>query len=305
MFAEGEFPMKTLLSFLLILSLASLACGFSLDIPSRPTPGAEVTDEITVAVPKPAQSGAEASGENGTPVPLEIQLKLSFGTGDLRLSPGAEDALVQGTATYNVADFKPQVTTDGGLIEIRQGEYRFQSTNLANIVNEWDLQLGEAPMELTVSAGAYNGQYELGGLALTGLTIQDGAADVTVSFAEPNLTEMSVLRYETGASNVELIGLANAHFSTLVFNGGAGDFTLDFSGDLQRDAIATIDSGFSDLKLVIPESVNAKVTVEGAAVNVNHSSGWAQNGQTYRQASEGPLLTIIISMGAGNVTITD
>jgi len=302
--------MKTLLSFLLILTLASLACGFSVDIPSRPTPGAEVTDEITVAIPTPAQSGTEVSGENGTPVPVEIQLKLSFGAGDLRLSPGADDALVQGTATYNVADFKPVVTSEGGQVEIRQGEYRFHSTNLADIVNEWDLKLGEAPMELTVNAGAYHGTYELGGLALTGLTIKDGAADVSVSFAEPNPTEMSVLRYETGASNVELNGLANANFSTLVFNGGAGDFTLDdftldFSGDLQRDAIATIDSGFSDLKLVIPESVNAKVTVEGAAVNVNHSSGWAQDGQTYRQAGEGPLLTIIINMGAGNVTITD
>lgn len=297
--------MKILFSLLLILTLASLACGFSVDIPSRPTPGAEVTDEITVAVPKPAQGGAEAPGQNGTPVPAEIQLKLSFGAGDLHLSPGADDALVQGTATYNIADFKPVVTADGGQVEIRQGEYRFQSTNLADIVNEWDLKLGDAPMELTVNAGAYNGTYELGGLALTGLTIKDGAADVTVSFAEPNLAEMSVLRYETGASTVTLTGLANANFSTLVFNGGAGDFTLDFNGDLQRDAIATIDSGFSDLKLVIPESVNAKVTVEGAAVNVNHSSGWAQSGQAYRQAGEGPLLTIIIEMGAGNVTITD
>ncbi|MFZ5819585.1 MAG: toast rack family protein [Chloroflexota bacterium] len=297
--------MKTLLSFLLILTLATLACGFSVDIPSRPTPGAEVTDEITVAVPKPAQSGAEVSGQNGAEVPAETRLELSFGAGDLRLSPGAEDALVQGTATYNIADFKPTVTTQGGQVEIRQGEYRFQSTNLADIVNEWDLQLGDAPMELTVNAGAYNGIYELGGLALTGLTIKDGAADVSVSFAEPNLIEMSVLRYETGASNVELSGLSNANFSTLVFNGGAGDFTLDFSGDLQRDAIATVDSGFSDLKLVIPKEMNAKVTVEGAAVNVNHSSGWAQSGQTYSQAGEGPLLTVIISMGAGNVTITD
>ncbi len=297
--------MKTLLSFLLILSLASLACGFSVDLPSRPTPGAEVTDEITVAVPPSAQSGAEASGENGTPIPAEVHLKLTFGAGDLRLSPGAEDALVQGTATYNVADFKPVVTSEGGQVEIRQGEYRFQSTNLTGIVNEWDLKLGATPMELTINAGAYNGQYELGGLALTGLTIKDGAAEVSVSFAEPNPAEMSLLRYETGASKVELSGLANANFSTLVFDGGAGDFTLDFSGDLQRDAIVTIDSGFSDLKLVIPENVNAKVTLEGAAVNVNHSSGWAQSGQTYSQAGEGPLLTILINMGAGNVTITD
>lgn len=297
--------MKYLLSFLLILTLATVACGFSMTIPSRPTPGAEVTEEITVAIPEPAQSEAKAPGKTGTAVPSETRLKLSFGVGDLRLSPGAEDALVQGTATYNVADFKPKVISEDSLVEIQQGEYRFQFANVTNLKNEWDLKLGDTPMELTIEAGAYHGDYELGGLSLTGLTIKDGAANVSLSFSEPNLTEMAVFRYETGASTVTLSGLANANFSTLVFDCGAGDYTLDFSGDLQRDAIVTIDSGFSDLKLVIPKNVNAKVTLEGAAVNVNHSSGWAQSGQTYTQAGDGPTLTILIDMGAGNVTITD
>lgn len=72
---------------------------------------------------------------------------------------------------------------------------------------------------------------------------------------------MTIFRYETGASSVSLSGLANANFSTLVFDCGAGGYTLDFSGDLQRDAIVTIDSGFSDLKLVIPKEINAKVTI--------------------------------------------
>jgi len=128
---------------------------------------------------------------------------------------------------------------------------------------------------------------------------------VDVSFSESNQTEMSVFRYETGASNVELTGLANANFSTLIFNGGAGDYTLDFSGDLQQDATARIESGFGDLKLVIPEEVDARVTVEGGAINVNHSSGWGQSNHTYTQDGSGPTLTVIVKMGAGNVTITD
>lgn len=289
--------MKYLLSFILILALAAAACSFSADLPARPTPGPEVTDEITVAIP--------TSGRNGTAVAPETRLKLSLGAGNLHLSPGAKDALVQGAATYNIADFKPKVTSENGLVEIQQGEYRFQSTNVAKLKNEWDLKLGDTPMELTIEAGAYHGTYELGGLALTALTIKDGAANVSLSFSEPNLTEMTIFRYETGASSVSLSGLANANFSTLVFDCGAGDYTLDFSGDLQRDAIVTIDSGFSDLKLVIPKEINAKVTIEGATVNVNHSSGWAQSGQTYTQAGNSPTLTILIDMGAGNVTITD
>jgi hypothetical protein len=101
------------------------------------------------------------------------------------------------------------------------------------------------------------------------------------------------------------MGLANANFSTLTFSGGAGNYTLDFSGDLQRDAVVTINSGFGNLSLVIPENVDAVVTVEGAAVNINHSSGWAQNGQKYIQNGEGATLTIIVKMAAGNLVITD
>jgi hypothetical protein len=279
--------MKFLVSFLAILTLATMACGFSVNLPTAPTPGPEVTDEITVAAPKTDEG----------------RLKISFGAGELSLSPGAEDALVSGTATYNVPNFKPEVIENDGSIEIKQGD--FKSLNVGNFRNKWDLQLGDTPMELEINAGAYQGSYEFGGLALTGLTIKDGASNVNVSFSEPNRTEMSVFRYETGASNVKLTGLANANFSTLIFNGGAGNYTLDFSGELGQDTTARIENGFGDLMLVIPENVDARVTVEGGAVNVNHSSSWRQSNHTYSQDSSGPTMTIVIKMGAGNVTIVD
>ena len=279
--------MKYLFAILTILALASLACGFTVNIPPVPTPGPDVTDEITVAVPD-----AE-----------EPRLKISFGAGELKLSPGAEDMLVEGTATYNIPNFKPEIEESDGYVEIKQGQVK--TLNVTDFKNEWNLNLGEMPMELEINAGAYQGRYEFGGLALTDLTIKDGASDVEVSFSEPNLTEMSVFRYETGASSVELTGLANANFETLFFNGGAGDYTLDFSGELEQDATARVEAGFGELNLVIPEGVDARVTVEGGAVNVNHSSGWGQSNRTYTQESSGPTLTVIVKMGAGNVTITD
>jgi hypothetical protein len=279
--------MKYLFLFLAVLALTTMACGFSVELPSLPTPGPEVTDQITVAVPDTKQT----------------RLKVSFGAGDLTLSPGAEGLLVDGTATYNVPNFKPEVVENSDYIEIKQGN--FKSLNVSDFKNEWNLKLGDTPMELEINAGAYKGRYEFGGLALTGLTIKDGASDVQVTFSESNQTEMSVFRYETGASNVELTGLANANFSTLIFNGGAGNYTLDFGGELGKDTTATIDTGLGDLMLVIPKSVNARVTLEGAAVNVNHSSGWGQSDHSYTQDGSGPTLTIIVKMGAGNLTITD
>jgi len=279
--------MKYLLSFLAILTLASLACGFSVNIPTPPTPGPEVTDEIAVAVPDTD----------------EPHLKISFGAGELKLSPGAGDMLVEGTATYDIPNFKPEIIKNDSAVEIKQGQLK--TLNVSDFKNEWDLNLGKTPLGLEINAGAYKGRYEFGGLALTSLTIKDGASDVEVSFSESNPTEMSVFRYETGASSVKLTGLANANFSTLIFNGGAGEYTLDFSGELQQDATARIEGGFGNMNLVIPEGVDANVSVEGGPVNVNHSSGWGQNNHTYTQEGSGPTLTIIVKMGAGNVTITD
>lgn len=276
-----------IISAILVLALASLACGFNVDLPERVTPGAEVKESIVVA----------GSGS------AETRLTLSFGAGSLNLSPGAE-GLVEGTAVYNVPALKPEIIQSEGSVEIKQGGLK-NIANFNDIKNQWDLKLGSAPLDLNINAGAYSGRFELGGLSLTSLTVKDGAAQVELSFAEPNLSEMSVLRYETGASNVTLSGLANANFSTLMFAGGAGDYKLDFSGGLKRDGTVDISAGAGNVHLVIPKSVNAKVTVDSALASVNFSSNWSQSGNTYIQNGSGPTLTIIVKMAAGTLTITD
>ena len=233
----------------------------------------------------------------------ETRLTISFGAGTLNLSPGATN-LVDGDVVYNVRELKPEVITNGNSIEVRQGDLK-NLPPLNDMKNEWDLKLGKAPMDLTIQAGAYNAKYELGGLALKSLTVRDGAANVDVSFSEPNQTEMSILRYETGASTVTLNGLANANFSTLTFSGGAGNYTLDFNGTLQRDATVTIEAGFGDVNLILPKTTNANVTVESAAVDINHSTSWSQSGKIYSQKGEGHTLTIIVKMAAGSLSLND
>ena len=286
-----------IISAIVVLALVSLACGFSFNLPERPKAGLDVKESITVASPKLALSGGEVSAET--------HLTLSFGAGKLTLSPDlSQENLVDGIAVYNVKDLKPEIKRDGNSIEIRQGDFKSLAP-LDEIKNQWDLKLSDAPLDLTVQAGAYQGNLELGGLTLKSLVVKDGASNVDLSFQKPNQTEMSILRYETGASNVKLTGLANANFSTLMFSGGAGNYTLDFTGDLQRDAVVMVDAGLGDLSLVIPEKVNAFVTVEGTAVNINHSSSWSQNGQKYTQNGSGPVLTVIVKMAAGNLAITD
>ena len=229
---------------------------------------------------------------------------MKFGAGILKLNSGAS-TLVSGTATYNVSDFKPTVTVNTSSVSIEQGNWQLTGIpDISNIKNEWDLALGSVPIALTIEAGAYHAEYELGGLALTDLSISDGAAEARLNFASPNPTEMSLLSYKTGASNVSLIGLGNANFASLEFDSGAGNYTLDFSGQFQRNASVHIGTGVSNLTLVIPSGIPVQVTVDGALSNVTYGSGWAKSGNVYSQTGTGPQLTIVVEIGAGNLTIT-
>jgi len=281
---------RKMIPIFLVLALVLTACSFHITLPVTQKAGPTVTDQIDVPLPVDAAQ--------------TVDLSLKFGAGTLKLRSGA-DGIVSGTAMYNVSDFKPTVTANGSIVSIEQGNWRLTGIpDFTNIKNEWDLALGNLPLSLTIDAGAYQAEYELGNLALTNLAISDGAADVKLNFASPNLAEMSLLSYSTGASNVSLTGLGNANFASLEFDSGAGNYTLEFSGQFQRNGSVHIGTGVSNLTLVIPSGIPAQITVDGGLSNVTHNSGFSKNGNVYTQSGTGPQLTIVVEIGAGNLTIT-
>jgi hypothetical protein len=281
---------RKLLLIIFILVFGLTACGFHISLPITITPEPVQIDQIDVPLP---------AGDTGI-----INLSLAFGAGDLQIQSGAAN-LVSGTATYNIADFKPVITSNNSTVRIEQGNWRLSGIpDISSIKNEWDLSLGSQPIMLKIDGGAYHAEYHLGGLALTNLTIKDGASDVKLDFASPNLTEMSLLSYDTGASNVSLTGLGNANFTSLVFHSGAGNYTLDFSGGLKRDGSVNIETGVSNTVLVIPKGVPVQLTVDGGLANVTADSSWSKHGNLYTQPGTGPQLTIVVQLGAGNLTLT-
>lgn len=285
------FPKSILIAFV-VLALVTMACGININLPVKEIKvGPSVTEDINVNQP----GGA---GE-------VTKLTLDFGAGELFLAPGSQSALVEGTATYNVADLKPDVTVKGNDVRIETGDWEINSLPKfgSDFKNEWNLKLGNTPMDLAINAGAYKGEFDLGGLAIQSLLISDGASDVRLNFSTPNLAEMDTMRYTTGASHVELSGLANANFDNLTFKGGAGSYTLDFSGELKRDATVTVDAGFSGITLIVPEGVSTRVFVDSGLANVDVGGKWEKSGDQYLLTGEGPRLTINANIGAGSLTL--
>lgn len=231
---------------------------------------------------------------------------IKMGAGSLTVGPGAS-GLISGVVRYNVAEWKPELTRSASRLSIKQGGPKGLTGWSGDIVNQWDLRLGKAPMRLEVEAGAYEGEYELGGLTLQSLRIKDGAAKAEVAFSEPNPGRLEVFRYETGASNVSLKGLANANFALLEFKGGAGSYTLDFGGQLRGDGRVRVKAGVGKVRLVVPVGTAARVTVEGSLNDISAEGPWVKKDKIYSTGASGgragSSLDIVVEMSVGKLEL--
>jgi hypothetical protein len=277
--------MKTIkiLTLMLVLGLL-MSCTFSVNVPKVRT-GVTQTLEIN---------------ENAASSP--VMLKIEMGAGKLNLMGGAS-SLVEGTVLYNVDAWVPEIENDAAGITLSQTNTSTVGLPDGQIINEWDLKLGSAPINLSIASGAYEGSLDLSGIALTRLSIADGASKSTVTFNTPNPVEMEMLEYRTGASEVNLIGLGNATVDDVVFTGGAGSYELDFSGESGNDINVRISAGMSDIKLIIPANMQATITVNGGLSNINASGTWTINGNTYSSGSTGPTIRITVDMAVGNLNL--
>ncbi len=282
---------RPILIIVVVLSLTALACGVTVDLPGRDIKtGPTVTEDILVTVSEPDEP---------------VDVTIDFGGGELEIQSGAQHAVIDGVVRYNVRDLKPEITIDGSSVRLETGNLEISGfpTFGDNYVNEWKLRLGDMPLNLLINSGAYKGEIELGGLSILSLEVTDGAADVDLRFTKPNLIKMDTLRYQTGASSVKLLGLGNANTDRLIFKSGAGDYTLDFSGDMQMDMDVTIDSGMSSIELIVPSGVPVEVRYDGGLSNVDYSGDWQRSGNDYYQEGNGPGIIVNVNLGAGNLIL--
>jgi hypothetical protein len=266
-----------------------VACkGFSLPNIKRVEVGETQSKNIRVPAP-----------DGGTEQTLEI----AMGAGSLAVASGADDALVDGTIEYNIAEIEPEVWTSDGQVRIKQGKLDGIPSFDEGLVNKWDLRLGNTPMDLTLNVGAASADIELGGLVLTDLDVSQGASRFDLAFSEANQAEMGSFDVVAGASKMSLSGLANANAAQVTFKGGAGSYTLRFDGELRRDLEVTIEAGLGQMVIIVPDGVAAEVTFEGAATDVDAVHEWERTDSGFVLPGEGPTITFQIKMGVGGLEL--
>ena len=253
-------------------------------------PGAENGSQMTFTI-------SEAPFDTSEPTQLGIEM----GGGKLFLA-GGTDKLVEGTVVVNHELQQPAAIRENNSLTLKQ--QRPDSTlsiPREKYINNWDIKVGTVPIDLSITAGAYEGVMELGGLALTNLTVADGASTSSIKFSHPNAAEMSLLSYKTGASTTKVEGLGNAHVETVDFTGGVGNFLFDFTGENLADMDVFIDSGMSSITIVIPANARSEITIAGDMNNVDISGTWTVDNNLYQSGSKGPLIKILLDVGFGDL----
>jgi hypothetical protein len=229
-------------------------------------------------------------------------VSIEMGGGRLTLAGGSSQ-LIEGNVVYNVPDWKPTLSLNDNNLLISQTHTSNVGIPSNDIKNDWNLQLGKVPTSLEVSAGAYEGTLDLSGIPLTDLEINDGASKATVEFTSENPQEMQRFVYKTGASDVSLIGLGYANTQQVEFNSGAGNYTLDFTGNMSKDMSVKISSGLSQVKIIVPKNVHTRVNLDGGLSNVDTQGTWLVNGTQYEVNGGDINLTINIEMAVGNLVL--
>jgi hypothetical protein len=280
--------MKKLIILLSVLAITSMACSFTVNLPS-----VETTETKSFMIDEKAPKSGEV-----------MDVDLTLGAAEVNLAPGGSK-LIEGTSKYNVPAWEPVLNRTSSSLSIEQRDVDgIKGIPSGNLINNWDLEIGnQTPIALTINAVAFKGEMDFSGIPITELQINDGASTNTVIFDQPNPIEMGRLEYTTGASTIELTGLGNANFEEMRFNGGAGTYTLDFSGDLRQDASVSIEAGVSTIRVIIPDGVPVTIEVRGELKNVRTEGTWTVNNDTYISDGTGKGLTIRINMNLGSLVL--
>jgi len=164
------------------------------------------------------------------------------------------------------------------------------------------------PIDLKVSLGAGEGEFDLSGLKIKRLKVSSGASSADLSCDEANAVPCDEVVIESGVSKFSASGLANLNFQTLKFSGGVGSYKLDFGGKLQRAATAEIEVGLGavtvyvprnmPLRLISDESWFSSLDVDDDFVRVKKS---VYETEGFKESANG--LTIKIESGLGSVKL--
>lgn len=262
-----------------------------------------------------AALGASAVTEEKN-IPLKnektLETGLDFGAGKLELKPlEGGGNLFEGRFTFRPGRIEPEVRYSEsravGRLDLETHSIKKLFSD-HNGKNEWRLGFStKVTHAFDLDLGACEAKLDFSGLPIEEMSLDLGAGDCKMFFDRPNPVEMRKLEINAGASQLEVFGLGNARFDQMNFDGGVGDFTLDFSGDFDGDRQADISVGLGSIEIRFPPELGVRVYKEGALSSVDFNSELDEVSkgvwETPNYARAKNRLSINLSVGMGSAEL--
>lgn len=196
----------------------------------------------------------------------QLDVNIELGVTNFKLFSGKEDELykveysdVEGLANkVNFYNNSLQVVS-----EIKKPS-KLDLLSLKNFVDPFSKQCfvelnPKAKLYMKVKFGGGKSLLDFSNLKLKRLRLSSGASDTKIVFNTPNEEELDYLKIESGASNLNVVGLGNANCPEMDLNLGACNATLDFSGNLRKNLYSEIIMRVGKLTLLVPKEFGVKI----------------------------------------------
>ncbi len=222
-----------------------------------------------------------------------MSLSVSFAVGTFTLGPDATGSLYRANLVYDSEVFRPiqeynsRSHTLALGVRSRDRDAGLNIPDLEETRQRLDVSMSPlVPTDLSLRLGAGAADIELGGLSLASLRLESGATISTVNFSSRNRILCEEMELTVGAARFSAIGLGNSRCQHIEFHAGAGEFVLDFSGDLAEQSFTDVEvrMGLATLELRLPSSVGVAIELARFLAGFD-SSGLEKRGSLYYSAN--------------------
>jgi hypothetical protein len=119
---------------------------------------------------------------------------------------------------------------------------------------------------------------------------------------EQHIPENNISSTPKDSLNAWDLQLADALTSVIVTL-TTGNYTLTFADTLPNGTTIDVSAGVGNLRLEFPIGVIANLEVQRGPANIATEGVWSQNGKIYTSGDSGPVWTVKVDIGVGNLTL--
>ena len=236
-----------------------------------------------------------------------VSTYLTMSTGNMVVEGGAEN-LMDATFTYNVPEWKPEVSYRGlgNEKELSVEQPDAMGPTFGTARNDWEILLNdEVPMDFSASNSSGDGKFDLGSLSLKSFSVEASSGDIQADLGgEKPLLEEAEVDSSSGDVRVQMTGDYQSPVD-LGVDLSSGDLAMDLSGRWEEDLEGDVGLSSGTATMTLPRDVGVYVEAQTSSGDVN-ASGFRLDGDAYVNGAYGKsdvTLNLSVESSSGDVNL--